>query len=159
MSMWAAAGPRRLDRARSSRGRVGYLFGVFDLLTVGHLDLIRQASARCDELVVAVAADRLVREMGAPAPITPEQERLAVVAAVRGVAGAELLDNRDVAASARNAGAQLVFGCTHGDVVQRALAHRPAATASGLPVQDLAPGRLAASAAVDHAATPPPVVA
>lgn len=127
---------------------IGYLFGVFDLLNVDHLDLLRQAVSRCDELVVGVVSDGLVRRSGIRAPIMPEDERLAIVAALRGVAKAALLDDPDVTAAARDVGAQVVFACSGGDVVPCALAPAGEAATSRLPIVKLTPARRAEGTAV-----------
>lgn len=99
----------------------GYVFGIFDLLTMDHLDRLDQASDRCARLVVGVAADDLIERCGGPAPIVPEVERLEIVAALRGV-HAMLLPNEDLPSAVRTAGARMVFAWADtDDVVQRTL--------------------------------------
>jgi len=67
---------------------VAYLVGSFDLLHVGHLDVIAQALERSQRLVVGVVDDELVtRSTGRP-PVVPLDERLALVGHVRGVSEA-----------------------------------------------------------------------
>ncbi len=41
---------------------IGYTSGVFDLFHVGHLNIIKNASAMCDKLIVAVSTDELMIE-------------------------------------------------------------------------------------------------
>ena len=61
----------------------GYVPGGFDMLHVGHLNILTTASRHCDHLVVGVATDEsLVRMKGAP-PVVPLVERMALVAALR----------------------------------------------------------------------------
>jgi D-beta-D-heptose 7-phosphate kinase/D-beta-D-heptose 1-phosphate adenosyltransferase len=57
--------------------------GCFDLLHAGHVRYLNQARALGDVLVVAVNSDRSVREIkGEGRPITPEDERAEVLAAL-----------------------------------------------------------------------------
>ena len=60
--------------------------GVFDLLHVGHVRYLAQARALGDALVVAVNSDRSVRELkGAGRPLTSENDRAEILAALRTV--------------------------------------------------------------------------
>lgn len=67
---------------------VAYLVGCFDMLNVGHLDVIAQARERCQRLVVGVVDDELAARATGRAPVVPLDERLALVDHVRGVSGA-----------------------------------------------------------------------
>lgn len=58
--------------------------GVFDLLHTGHLHYLTEARTLGDELVVVVARDASVRERK-HVPITPEDQRLELVAALKPV--------------------------------------------------------------------------
>lgn len=57
---------------------LGYTTGVFDLFHIGHLNLLRNARALCDKLVVGVTTDDLVRYKFKRAVI-PFHERLEIV--------------------------------------------------------------------------------
>lgn len=127
---------------------IGYAFGVFDLFNVEHVDLLDQALTHCGELVVGVASDNLVQRSGGSEPLTPEDERMAIVGSVRRVGRVELLDTADLAAAARRAGAQVVFGAANGDAVQRALHPGANDAAPGVRVLHLVPRRRSASEAV-----------
>ena len=63
----------------------GYLVATFDLLNVRDLDVIEQAMARCDHLVVGVFSDDLVEQRLGRRPVVPVDERARLVANVRGV--------------------------------------------------------------------------
>lgn len=71
---------------------VGYLACDFDLLNVGHLDVIAQVLARCEELVVGVFPDELVARISGRPPVVPLAERLVLVSHVRGVREAVVHD-------------------------------------------------------------------
>jgi glycerol-3-phosphate cytidylyltransferase len=142
----------RMAGARHVRsGSVGYTFGVFDLFNVEHIDLLQQAAHHCDELVVAVASDDLVRRSGGPAPFAPEDERMAIVGSVRGVGKVVLLDTPDLAAATREVGAEILLAVTNGDAVQRAAHLADAAAAVGVRVLHLVPRRRTTSQTVRSA--------
>jgi glycerol-3-phosphate cytidylyltransferase len=58
-------------------------FGTFDVFHVGHLRLLERARALGDELVVGVSTDALnLAKKGRP-PVFPQDERVALLAALR----------------------------------------------------------------------------
>jgi D-sedoheptulose 7-phosphate isomerase len=58
--------------------------GCFDLLHPGHVDLLRRARELGDRLVVGINSDRSVRAIKGPhRPLQSEQQRAAVLAAIR----------------------------------------------------------------------------
>ena len=65
--------------------------GVFDLFHLAHLRHLQEARAMGDYLVVAVTTDAGVGKPGRP--ITPQEERLEIVQAVRWVSAAALCAN------------------------------------------------------------------
>ena len=61
----------------------GYVPGGFDMLHVGHLNILTEAAKRCDHLIAGVATDESLERMKGRAPIVPLAERMAMVAALR----------------------------------------------------------------------------
>jgi len=67
--------------------------GVFDLLHPGHVRYLQQARALGDSLIVGVNSDRSVRAIKGPArPITTEDERAELIAALACVDAAVVFD-------------------------------------------------------------------
>ncbi len=62
---------------------VGYVPGGFDMLHVGHLNILTASAARCDHLVVGVATDESLERMKGRSPVVPFEERMALVSALR----------------------------------------------------------------------------
>jgi rfaE bifunctional protein nucleotidyltransferase chain/domain len=78
-------------RARGQR--VVFTNGVFDLLHPGHVRYLRQARALGDVLIVGVNSDRSVHTIKGPSrPITAEDERAELVAALDSVDAAVIFD-------------------------------------------------------------------
>lgn len=70
------------DRSRS----IAFANGVFDILHVGHVRYLQDASKEADVLIVAVNSDDSVRAIkGEGRPVTSDRERAEIVAAIRGV--------------------------------------------------------------------------
>ena len=68
--------------------------GVFDLLHVGHVRYLTAARALGDVLLVAINSDRTVRELkGEGRPITNENERAEILAALRQVDYVTIFDD------------------------------------------------------------------
>ena len=82
-----------------SKVRIGYLGGCWDLFHVGHLNYIRTAKELCDYLIVDVTPDEIMFKQKNKYPIIGEENRLAVVRAIKYVDRAELSDDeRDLGA-------------------------------------------------------------
>jgi rfaE bifunctional protein nucleotidyltransferase chain/domain len=82
---------RSLEQAvawrRGQRGPVVFTNGVFDLLHVGHVELLEAARAEGAALIVAVNSDASARRLGKAGdrPFVPERERARLVAAFAAV--------------------------------------------------------------------------
>jgi rfaE bifunctional protein nucleotidyltransferase chain/domain len=79
--------------ARAGGQKIAFANGVFDVLHVGHIRYLQDASRIGDVLVVAVNSDRSVREIkGHGRPLMPERERAELVSAIRGVTYVTIFD-------------------------------------------------------------------
>lgn len=70
-----------------SAGRTVLTFGTYDMFHLGHLRLLERASALGDRLVVGISSDELNISKKGRAPVYSQQERVAIVAALRCVDG------------------------------------------------------------------------
>ena len=61
---------------------VGYTTGVYDLFHIGHLNMLRNAKAMCDKLIVGVTVDELVAYKHKHAVI-PFEERMEIVSNIK----------------------------------------------------------------------------
>ena len=61
---------------------IGYTTGVFDLFHIGHLNMLKNAKAMCDRLIVGVTTDELVSYKHKKAVI-PFEERLEIVRSIQ----------------------------------------------------------------------------
>ena len=61
---------------------LGYTTGVYDLYHIGHLNLLRNAKAMCDKLIVGVTTDELVAYKLKKAVI-PFAERMEIIRSIR----------------------------------------------------------------------------
>lgn len=58
---------------------IGYTTGVFDLFHIGHLNVLRNAKAMCDRLIVGITNDKLLLEYKKKSPVIPFFERCEIV--------------------------------------------------------------------------------
>lgn len=73
---------------------IGYTTGVFDLFHVGHLNMLKNAKALCDRLIVGVTTDELVSYKNKKAVI-PYEERAEIVRAIKYVDAVVPQENMD----------------------------------------------------------------
>jgi rfaE bifunctional protein nucleotidyltransferase chain/domain len=73
------------ERKRNGQ-RIVFTNGCFDLLHPGHIRLLEEARARGDALIVAINSDASVQRIkGNSRPVTPENERAEILAALEAV--------------------------------------------------------------------------
>ena len=71
---------------RAAGKSIAFANGVFDVLHVGHVRYLQDASNEADILIVGVNGDESVRALkGEGRPVTSERERAELVSAIRGV--------------------------------------------------------------------------
>ena len=58
---------------------IGYTTGVFDLFHIGHLNILRNAKAMCDKLIVGITIDELLLKRKKKKPVIPFTERCEIV--------------------------------------------------------------------------------
>ena len=86
----------RVAHWRAGGRTVVFTNGVFDVLHPGHVRYLRAARAEGDVLVVAVNSDRSTRAIKGPdRPLTPEQERAEMLAALDMVDAVVIFDEPD----------------------------------------------------------------
>ncbi|TGD22747.1 glycerol-3-phosphate cytidylyltransferase [Companilactobacillus suantsaicola] len=73
----------------------GYTQGVFDMFHIGHLNLINNAKEQCDELIVGVNSDRLVKEYKGKVPVVSQDNRKKIVENVKAVDKAVIAETLD----------------------------------------------------------------
>lgn len=63
--------------------KLGYTTGVFDMFHIGHLNILRRSKEQCEQLVVGVTTDELCFLRKHKYPIINENDRIAIVEAIR----------------------------------------------------------------------------
>ena len=92
-----------------SKHCIGYTQGVFDMFHIGHLNLINNAKALCQRLIVGVNSDKLVEEYKKRKTVIGQDERLAIVSNIKGVDDALLVDTLDKVVLQEKLGFDVVF--------------------------------------------------
>lgn len=62
---------------------IGYTTGVYDMFHIGHLNILKRAKEQCDYLIVGVTTDELCMKRKSKLPVIPQEDRLAIVQAIR----------------------------------------------------------------------------
>jgi glycerol-3-phosphate cytidylyltransferase len=87
---------------------IGYTSGVFDLFHIGHLNLLKNARAMCDKLIVGVTTDSLSQYKD-KAPLIPYSDRAEIVRAVRYVDAVIPQADMDKMTMCKKVGASILF--------------------------------------------------
>jgi rfaE bifunctional protein nucleotidyltransferase chain/domain len=83
----------RFGRNKRNGRRIVFTNGCFDLLHPGHIQLLEQARALGDVLIVGLNSDESVRQLeGAGRPVLPERERAEILAALEAVDAVVIFD-------------------------------------------------------------------
>lgn len=89
--------------------KIGYTSGVYDMFHIGHLNILYRAKEQCDFLIVGVTTDDLCFERKHKKPIIIQEDRIAIVRAIRYVDKAIYQENMDKAAIIKKYGVDAVF--------------------------------------------------
>lgn len=89
--------------------KIGYTTGVFDMFHIGHLNILKKAKAMCDYLIVGITTDKLSMQRKNKKPIICEEDRVAIVEAIRYVDRVELQEDMDKILAVKKYGADAVF--------------------------------------------------
>ena len=63
--------------------KIGYTTGVFDMFHIGHLNILKSAKEQCEYLIVGVTTDELCMMRKNKHPIICEEDRIAIVSAIK----------------------------------------------------------------------------
>ena len=87
---------------------IGYTSGVFDLFHIGHLNLLKNAKAMCDKLIVGVTTDDLSLYKGKK-PLIPYEDRIEIIRSIRYVDAVVPQETMDKAEMCRKIKASILF--------------------------------------------------
>lgn len=97
--------------------------GCFDILHIGHIRYLEEAKSFGDLLLVAVNSDASVKKLkGESKPVVPENERAAIIAAIRFVDFVVIFEESDVCSIIREA--QPDIHCKGGDYKEKDVPER-----------------------------------
>ena len=89
--------------------KIGYTTGVFDMFHMGHLNILRRAKEQCEYLIVGITTDALCFQRKNKYPIIDEQDRMAIVEAIRYVDKVIPQTDMEKIRPVRELGADVVF--------------------------------------------------
>ncbi|QBO37082.1 glycerol-3-phosphate cytidylyltransferase [Periweissella cryptocerci] len=77
------------------KSKIGFTAGTFDMFHIGHLNLLKAAKERTEYLIVGVNAADLVFSYKKKYPLIAEEQRLAIVEAIKYVDEVHVMDSLD----------------------------------------------------------------
>ncbi len=89
--------------------KIGYTTGVFDMFHIGHLNILRRAKEQCEYLIVGVTTDALCEARKNKLPIICEDDRVAIIEAIRYVDRVVRQGDMDKLAAVKEYGVDAVF--------------------------------------------------
>ncbi|MGM9826765.1 MAG: adenylyltransferase/cytidyltransferase family protein [Muribaculaceae bacterium] len=89
--------------------KIGYTTGVYDMFHIGHLNILRRAKEQCECLVVGVTTDDLCVARKNKRPIICQDDRKAIIAAIRYVDRVVDQVDMDKVKAVKEIGADAVF--------------------------------------------------
>lgn len=87
----------------------GYTQGTFDMFHIGHLNLLNNAKAQCEYLVVGVNSDSLVQEYKHKKPVVDQEKRRVIVENIKAVDEAVISETLDKEAQLDAIGFDAIF--------------------------------------------------
>lgn len=76
--------------------KIGFTTGVFDLLHVGHLNLLEKCKEMCNYLIVGVCNDDYVKNIKNKEPIFTQEDRLRIIKSLKCVDDAVLMNIEEI---------------------------------------------------------------
>ena len=70
---------------KEAKYKRGLYTGAFDILNIGHIRGIQNAASSCEQLIVAVSTDEVIREYKHKDPVMPFEQRLEIISNIKGV--------------------------------------------------------------------------
>ena len=92
--------------------KIGYTSGVYDMFHIGHLNILQRAKDLCETLVVGVTTDELCYTRKNKYPIICQDNRKAIVGAIRYVDKVVDQTDMDKLNMVKTLGAEAVFVCS-----------------------------------------------
>jgi len=89
--------------------KIGYTTGVYDMFHIGHLNILARAKEMCETLIVGVTTDELCYKRKNKYPIICENDRMAIVGAIRYVDKVVPQMDMDKVRAVKELGADAVF--------------------------------------------------